>query len=1007
MTRPAKITTPHNNHTISTFFHNGDTASAQPDPASPSASEVLLLPSVGNSSPPSPPAPATALPPSPPSPTVTESSTASPTSESSQTSAASPPLEEIDISADSDSAVDDELSSATTEELDEPMSAPVATVAVALSAKAHKKRSTRASHQPHTRQDYVITQISPTLRLQAERGDSATHRKRKKSRGRANAQSATPAAAQEIPLCASSLITAPLVSTAVSPAVVAHTAPLPSPPPQPAPQARPQVDPQVGLRRPTVAPSAQQQEPEWTEATGSRKRQRAVKKRAAQDKAQSQPQQQQPQQQQQRGSSDRRQPARRADPAPASPSLLQQFGVTADSSTSLVLTLRAGAGRTANAAAAWSSLPPPSAKNSRSVTAVARLLSKLQVPAPTLPMLYNQCSTAAELAAHTALNAQQPAAPAASVGAADAANNAAFSYSASTLGSFLIGRAATLLAAAPSSDKLTTWAQLLTPHTSSMYRPSDKRSPATQQQQTTSKYRKLRLDFASPLTCAAVRHHLELAAAELTSKEEADSSAPRVLFDVAPYTRRLIVAQVSGFAVGPTHPGDVDAPRCNSMSELHGNWELLHDFLVRTAPHCTPSQRAHVLSSGKGAVDFVLEETHRHELHALIGAVDSNSGIKLPHSLDISIRRQPPVTVCSTCGARDHRAAACPNKQADGRRSCKWCLTLDHATDGCQVRAQDRKCVLCPDSTGHATLTCKHYRPQFVKVAAVRPTNQRNTFAEAHVAALKGRRWEQPAPAPTAPARSPPQQQQRQQQRQQQQQQGAPPAAAPAAAAHSATPSPTAWPSQGPAASQQTTRWGPAQTAEQYVDNRLDQLFERLAAQQQRLFEQFANFMVKQQSQWMEQMQWNEQRRWQARYEGQQRKETPNGAQPETAAGPPGDRSPHGDPQLTRPTHNSTTSPRQPPAAHNIVNTSMDDGKEDGGRGRPLAMVPTRVCDHAVFHCNTTHNGVCYNNQGTAYTIHTHMPASEPGAPQRRAHRQQRHPPAYGGTPPAHISVNE
>ena len=86
---------------------------------------------------------------------------------------------------------------------------------------------------------------------------------------------------------------------------------------------------------------------------------------------------------------------------------------------------------------------------------------------------------------------------------------------------------------------------------------------------------------------------------------------------VHPYRRRLVAATVTGFTVGPINPGA--HTECSSRGELHGNWELLRLYLQTTAPNCHPSLQQTLLGNGVGAVDFVLEDTHRHELLALNG----------------------------------------------------------------------------------------------------------------------------------------------------------------------------------------------------------------------------------------------------------------------------------------------------------------------------------------------------------------------------------------------------
>ena len=430
-----------------------------------------------------------------------------------------------------------------------------------------------------------------------------------------------------------------------------------------------------------------------------------------------------------------------------------------NSDTSIVLILTTDASQPGNAAVAGSSrLPRPSANNSRSMTTVADLLSKLQIQPPPLPHVYNHCNTVDELVSRLAQRNR---------GVTDSGTNWAERLAprdpAVTLGSRLVFQAATIAEEMNSTTGLNTWSQLLTPHTSCLNGGERKtRQAESANNQRSSNRCVLRLDFATPLVRRCIQHWLTTSyVAGPPAPNQPAARQPQASLRVEPYRLPLVAVRVSGFAIGPT---DYDSTgRFTNFDEPHGNWRILREWLITAAPHCTPSMTPIRFSSrGVGAVDFVLEETHRHELHALHGKTAPDYGVTRPLNLTLEVRRQSATTACSSCGEANHRARDCKKGSAAGQRTCKYCFATDHATDTCTA---PRKCKMC-DKDDHTTLQCRKYRPSWVEVAKPkqgapqRPPAQSSTFAADRVAQMRNRAPERPAAPTTSPpaGQRPPQQ---------------------------------------------------------------------------------------------------------------------------------------------------------------------------------------------------------------------------------------------------------
>jgi hypothetical protein len=461
--------------------------------------------------------------------------------------------------------------------------------------------------------------------------------------------------------------------------------------------------------------------------------------------ASSQPTQQR-QQQPPKGGSSNRPPLPR--PAPLPSGLKERCNEPEESPTSLVLRLTPNTPAQRRAAAAWRALPRPAEQNNRSLVAVATVLTKLRINAPPMPLVLNSCNTIQELADKLMpadSDDQDSETPLRDV----LFTAAATSYQA--LAAFLYNNADDIAVATGAPAKAKGWVELFTPYTASMSRKSTTQQQAAvaavEGQREDNGGGVIRLDFATLPARLYVQFYLaSLAESAHNNNGTSDQSSglkPQTGFTVELYRRRLIAAQVTGFVVGPL---TVDPTRrFTALDELHGNWPLLREWLAKQAPHCTPACSASILNNGTGAVEFVLEESHRHELHELNKRIDADNGITRPLNLSVHIWRRSPHVACSMCGGIEHTAHQCtkrPRQTQTGRLqqpqaqqlSCKSCFSLDHTANECTAA---RHCNICKVD-GHSTLQCSKYRPRWVEEVMKQQPTPRSTNVTDRVSLLRG-----------------------------------------------------------------------------------------------------------------------------------------------------------------------------------------------------------------------------------------------------------------------------
>lgn len=527
------------------------------------------------------------------------------------------------------------------------------------------------------------------------------------------------------------------VATVVVRALSTGTQPAPAQPPR-----QPATTPTPSAARSTAPPAAQPSASQPSHSSSS----------AAQ----------QQQQQRQQANNGNKQERLKAANVPLR--LLEQCDIRSQSNTALVLTLRPAADQQPNARPAWAALRRPTGAGSASLTAVAELLTRLHVPLPTLPLLYGKHSTLTELAAE--LEQHTSNAVSGNDGDSEATDWRAVLSSASTddeRGELLVERAAAITAATHDTTPYATWQRVLHPSSGNMTRrragggndsngqpANDDDNSNSRNHNNTDNHCTLKLEFHSPLIRLAVEHHLR--------QQHAGVKAEMV---VEPYRRQLIAARVTGFPVGPIHPGRHEL--CNDVSELHGNWQQLRQYLLRVAPHCTPARTPEPPYNGLGVVDFVLEESKLVELYKLQDhdvQLRAEHGITRPLRLTYAVLRQSKHTACSRCFRPGHKERDCQQaRPPPGTVTCRACYKPGHLARDCTLPAAERHCRMC-DKDGHYAAHCAMYRSSWVKVTPP-PFKQQHplqpaprssaAFMGSWAAAASGLRLEQPVEEPPQP----------------------------------------------------------------------------------------------------------------------------------------------------------------------------------------------------------------------------------------------------------------
>ena len=426
----------------------------------------------------------------------------------------------------------------------------------------------------------------------------------------------------------------------------------------------------------------------------------------------------------------------------------------------LVLTPTAAA--TANDVQRWNKQPRMASNSSNAKAAAATLLNHLQITAPSVPRLFALHNTAEELASAlhdiTSLHGATKLAQ-----AWDGVLESIATSGEGSLADALHALAADLRLWQEQLDIewITTWDELLTPYTGCMSRGKDGprgavAAPAPHN------HCLLRLDFASPLSSLFAQQHLRrasdraaaqtAAAATAASQHGATTPPPRAHLELQHYRRRLTTVEVVGFAVGAIDPGE--HALCTSAAEPHGNWDLLRQFLTLMAPNCHPSTTFKRLHNGKTAVEFVLEETHRYQLHRLCS--DKNVypayGITSPMRLEMQGKSRSTDTACFHCGQAGHSAGQCPTPPAAGTKNCKRCYKPGHTANVCTLAKAAATCGIC-GLLGHPTTSCARYHPQAVKIPVRKPSapQDHRNYAAASLATMQGHPQSKPQPAAYTP----------------------------------------------------------------------------------------------------------------------------------------------------------------------------------------------------------------------------------------------------------------
>ena len=651
---------------------------------------------------------------------------------------------------------------------------------------------------------HTVDAPTSTITQQEEGGFQTASSKR--VRGKAKSKQPAAAAQQQ------QSVTRYTIPAAVTLATEAPTTALSAPAPAPDPASA--LGPDLGPASPGLPPGSQPPSAQQDSAAQQRhEQQRQALDQQREQRAQQQLQQEQQQQQRQPQQASRPKASKLPPAAPVSDRTLKHHGVSPFSATSIVVTLQ----RPKQAGnSAWNNLPYPSTKDSRSVAATARFLEREDITLPPQPQLYAQHGSL------HALTAKLASSPDVDMGA-DWIEQVGAAKDFATLGALLASNAGKVNAATGGLDKRSNWLEVLARPTSCMSRgrTTDRRPAAHAEGQPSDELDTcvLRLDFVTPLLCASVAHHLRALAAERQQTAVSlSASRPLATITVAQYKVRYMRSIVSGFSVG-----SIDGKHAhpyNKPAELLGNWQLTRELLRTLAPSCTPAPSFYINRSGVGAVEFVLEQRHMHELYKLNGFVDASHGITRPLKLEYETVRDSPHTACNGCGKVGHARHSCPNGLAT---TCRVCYKPDHEASACTVAPAQRWCDICK-AFGHATTQCRQYRPSAVKSTPAAPPRARSTHSAEHAQQMRGGRTFAQAAGASAPQQQPAQQQQA------------------AARPRQLTPPPTTRTNSLPPPQQHTAPQQPQQRQQTHAaDDRLDRLMAAMEAQSAAMKEQSAS----------------------------------------------------------------------------------------------------------------------------------------------------------------------
>ena len=313
--------------------------------------------------------------------------------------------------------------------------------------------------------------------------------------------------------------------------------------------------------------------------------------------------------------------------------------------------------------------------------------------------------------------------------------------------------------ATPFLDFCTSWKQLLNPYTTRL---SSTKTP-------NGKRHVLRLSFNSDLVTLAVRQHLSRYTVLSDGKSSIDSlpeplrgwardaSRDGVLsatIKVADFSPRYESTRTVGWKCGPEYSPTSFYDPSVDLNQLYGNTARLMDYIRTAAPNCRALEPT-TMPDGTGAIQFIHEKRHRHELYRLLGSASPAHGIHRPPRLKFYQHQAPSVQYCSLCGEPGHKAHECtvvPHPQrpasspsspspmvidasmdddereafaAASRRSgvCRDCYSHDHR-ESCYTPANQQQCKLC-NATGHTSFRCTLGRPSWVLLPTPKPEDCR------------------------------------------------------------------------------------------------------------------------------------------------------------------------------------------------------------------------------------------------------------------------------------------